>query len=175
MTGLVTEDGLVTDDPTAAGTATGRIRFSLLDELTCCYDRAAEPANVHLEVRLPVRLDQASFRAAVLAALAAHPSFMARRVAAGPWRRSSYWESPQVPDCDPVTTASWADESELACLRAAFLSDSPPLDHSPALRFLLACGPDSDCVILNAHHAVVDGLSCLSLLRAVAGQYGGQG
>ena len=130
---------------------------------------------MHVEVRLAGRCDQAAFRAAVLAVLAAQPRARVRRAAASSWQRSSRWEYPPVPDADPVRAASWADEADLAGQRAAFLSESPDLDRSPPVRFLLAAGPDSDRVILNAHHAVLDGLSCLGLLRAVARQYNGLG
>jgi NRPS condensation-like uncharacterized protein len=162
-----------TASPRAAQTGPASGRFSVVEELTCCYDRPSEPANVHVEVRLDGSCDQDAFRAAVLAVLAAQPRARARRAAASSWQRSSRWEYPPVPDADPVRVASWADESDLARQRAAFLSQSPDLDRSPPVRFLLAAGPDSDRVILNAHHAVLDGLSSLGLLRAVARQYNG--
>jgi NRPS condensation-like uncharacterized protein len=107
----------------------------------------------------------------VLAVLAARPQVSVRRAAAGRWQRSSRWEHAPVLDTDPVRVLAWADQADLAGQRAAFLSESPALDQSPPVRFLLAAGPDSDHVILNAHHAVLDGLSCLGLLRAVASQY----
>jgi hypothetical protein len=66
---------------------------------------------------------------------------------------------------------SWQTEAELDGQRVACLSASPPLAISPPLRLLLATGADRDCLILNAHHAVLDGLSCLNLFRAVAARY----
>src|SRR5207244_3998631 len=48
---------------------------------------------------------------------------------------------------------------------------SPPLDVAPPLRFLVASGPGGGCLILNAHHAAFDGLSCLRLMREVAACY----
>ena len=162
---------LATAEPRLAKSRPAGRRFSVVEELTCCYDRPAEPANVHLEVRLPGWCDRAAFRAAVLAVLAARPQVSVRRAAAGRWQRSSRWEHAPVLDTDPVRVLAWADQADLAGQRAAFLSESPALDQSPPVRFLLAAGPDGDHVILNAHHAVLDGLSCLGLLRAVARQY----
>lgn len=147
-------------------------RFAVPDELTCYYDRPAEPANVHLEAHIPGRLDEAAVRASVRAVLTSEPGLRARRARTGRWRRSYYWEFPQDPDGDPVGTATHADEAELDRQRDVFLSQSPSLDTSPPLLFLLTSGPGGDCLILNAHHARFDGLSCLRLLRKVAQEYG---
>jgi len=127
---------------------------------------------VHVEVRVPGNLDSSALRDATAAALAAQPRALVRR-AAGAWWRRYAWEVPGQPDCDPVTTAAWADEDELARARAKFLSAAPPLRSSPPLRILLAAGPGEDRVILNAHHAALDGLSSLELLRSIAGHYPG--
>ncbi|HVB42367.1 MAG TPA: alpha-(1-_3)-arabinofuranosyltransferase family protein [Streptosporangiaceae bacterium] len=159
-------------DLRGAGVRPARTRFAVPDELSCYYDRASEPANVHLEVRVPGGLDELAFRAAVLSVLAAEPRLLARRVVAGRWRQQYEWEGRAVPDADPVRVVSWADEADLARQRDAFLSVSPSLDTAPPLRFLLASGPDADHVILNAHHAALDGRSCLALVRAVARHYG---
>jgi len=149
----------------------GRVRFSIADELTCYYDRPAEAANVHMEVRVPGRLDEAVVRAAVRAVLDAEPGLRARQSATSRWRSGFYWEYQAAPDLDPVLTASFADESELDRLRAAMVSQSPPLRVSPPLRFLIASGPGGDALVLNVHHARIDGLSCLRLLRMVADEY----
>ena len=147
-------------------------RFAVPDQLTCYYDRPAEPANVHVEVRVPGRLNESAIRASVQAVLAAEPGLRARRSPAGGWRHSYYWEFPAAPDADPVLAATHADQPGLDAQRDAFLSQAPPLDLSPPLRFLLTSGPGGDCLILSAHHARFDGLSCLRLLRCVAGEYG---
>ncbi len=146
-------------------------RFALADELTCYYDRASEPANVHLEARVPGRLDPAAVLAAVSDVLASQPRIMARRRPAS-WQRGYYWEFPAVPAADPVlTSAGYAGQEDLDRQRDAFLSKSPSLDGAPPLRFLLASGSGGDCLILNAHHAAFDGLSCLRLMREVAAAY----
>ena len=149
-----------------------RSPFGIADELSCYYDAPAEPCNVHIEVRVPGHLDSGALRDATAAALAAQPRALVRR-APGAWWRRYAWEVPGQPDCDPVTTAAWADEDELARVRARFLSTAPPLRSSPPLRILLAAGPGEDRVILNAHHAALDGLSSLELLRSAARHYPG--
>jgi NRPS condensation-like uncharacterized protein len=78
---------------------------------------------------------------------------------------------PGNPDVDPLSIAAWADEENLAQQRMQFLSAAPPLDSSPPVRLLLAAGPGEDCLILNAHHAALDGISCLDLLRGIARHY----
>ena len=148
-----------------------RTPFGLADELSCYYDSPAEPCNVHIEVRVPGHLEEPGLRRAVHAALAAQPRAVARRAPGGRWQRRYAWELPARLDTDPVTTATWTDERDLAQQRMRFLAASPPLDQSPPLRLLLAAGPGEDRVILNAHHAALDGISCLELLRAVAAHY----
>jgi len=145
-------------------------RFALADELTCYYDRPSEPANVHLEVRVPGLLDPAAIRAAVSAVLTSQPRIMARRRPAT-WQRGYHWEFPAPATTDTVLIADYADQDDLDRQRDAFLSWSPPLDVAPPLRFLLSSGPGGDCLILNAHHAAFDGLSCLRLMREVAACY----
>jgi NRPS condensation-like uncharacterized protein len=147
-------------------------RFAVPDELTCYYDRPVEPANVHVEVRIPGPLDESALRAGVQAVLAAEPRIRVRRLRASRWRRSYYWEFPPVHDIDPIRFSTYADEADLDRQRDEFLSQSPSLDTSPPLRFLLASGPGGASLILNAHHACFDGLSCLRLLRSVACEYG---
>jgi NRPS condensation-like uncharacterized protein len=149
--------------------------FSLVDELSCYFDSAAEPNNVHIEILLPGHLDVARLRAAVTAALDGRPRARARRAAGGPWRRGYAWEFPASADADPVQVAGWRTESELAQARERFLAAAPSLDQSPPFRLLLAIAPDQDTLILNAHHAAFDGQSCLRLLQSVAAHYSAPG
>ena len=146
-------------------------RFTVPDELTCYYDRQYEPANVHIEARISGRLDEAAVRASVRAVLASEPRLLTRRVRSRSWQRSYYWEFPVAPGADPLQTVTYADQAGLDRQRDAFLSHSPPLDIAPPLLFLLASGPGGDWLILNAHHACLDGLSCLRLLSRVAAEY----
>ncbi|HEY2549398.1 MAG TPA: hypothetical protein VGI64_02345 [Streptosporangiaceae bacterium] len=150
----------------------GPARLTVADELSCYYDTAAEPNNVHLEARPATRLDEQALRAAVLRVLAAHPRARARLVPGRPWQRPA-WEFPPHPEAAVLRSASWADEDELACIREQFLGQAPSLRSSPPVTFLLATGPDEDVVLLKANHAALDGMSCLTLLRDVARCYRG--
>ncbi len=150
-----------------------RTPFGTVDELSCYYDGPGEPNNVHLEAWLPGHLARRALREAVAATLAAQPRARARRARGPAWRRRYEWEYPLRPDADPVSHTTWVDEADLARKRASFLAAAPPLDTSPPLRLLLATGPGGDCLILNAHHAAFDGISCLQLLRSIAGNYTG--
>jgi len=153
------------------------VPFGVADQLSCYYDTPAEPNNVHIEVRTGCHLQEPRLRAAVLAALAAQPRARARLARRGRWRwRHAWrwraaWEQPRQLDVDPVRSAIWADERDLARERDQFLAASPPLATSPPVRVLLAVGPDEDCVILQAHHAALDGISCLDLLRSISRHY----
>jgi NRPS condensation-like uncharacterized protein len=150
-----------------------RTPFGVADELSCYYDAPAEPCNVHIEVRVPGHLDEQALRRAAGTALAEQPRALVRRAPGSRWRRGYTWETPQRPDVDPLTTATWVGETDLAQQRMRFLGASPPLDRSPPVRLLLAAGPDEDCLVLNAHHAALDGISCLDLLGRVARHYPG--
>jgi NRPS condensation-like uncharacterized protein len=148
-----------------------RSPFGLIDELSCYYDTPAEPNNEYFEVLVPGSIDYPGLRQAVAGALAAAPRARGR-MAAGPAFRFRYtWEFPPVPDIDPVSHTTWSDEHELAAARVRFMASSPPLRTSPPVRLLLASGPGASCVILNAHHAAMDGVSCVELLRDIAVRY----
>ena len=148
-----------------------RVPFGVADELSCYYDTPAEPNNVHIEVRTGCHLREGALREAVLAALAAQPRARARLGGRSRWRWRHAWEQPLHLDVDPVQCAVWAGEKELAHERERFLAVAPPLATSPPVRVLLAVGPDEDCVILQAHHAALDGISCLDLLRSISRHY----
>ena len=147
------------------------VPFGLADELSCYYDTPAEPCNVHVEVRVPGHLGEPALRRAAHAALAAQPRAVARRAQGGRWQRRYAWELPAHLDTDPVSAVTWTDEGELAQQRMRFLAAAPPIGQSPPLRLLFAAGPGEARVILNAHHAALDGISCLELLRAIAAHY----
>ena len=147
--------------------------FSTTDEMLCYFDTAAEPVNVHLEVRVPGRLDRQAFRIAAATAIMANPRAASRRAHGSPVRRRYVWERPGRLDTDPVSCISFADDAELARQRADFIGRSPSIDESPPVRLLVASGPDADYVVLNAHHAALDGHSCLELLREIGRHYRG--
>ena len=145
--------------------------FALLDELACYHHAPAEPNNVHIEALVPGHLDEGALRQAVAGAIAAAPRASGRMAAGGALRCRYRWEFPAVPDVDPVSRATFAGEDELVAIRDRFLAEAPPLRTSPPVRVLLAAGPGESCVILNAHHAALDGLSSLGLLRDIAARY----
>jgi NRPS condensation-like uncharacterized protein len=156
------------------GTDSGQLPrspFGLIDELSCYYDTPAEPNNEHFEVLVPGSIDYRALQQAVAGALAAAPRARGRMVAGRAFRCRYTWEFPPVPDIDPLSHTTWSDEHELAAARVRFLASSPPLHTSPPVRLLLASGPGASCVILNAHHAAMDGMSCVELLRDIAVRY----
>jgi len=148
-----------------------RSPFDLIDELSCYYDTPAEPNNVLAEVLVPGAIDYPTLRRAVAGALAATPRARGRMAAGGAFRRRYTWEFPPVPSIDPVSRTSWSDEQELLAVRVRFMARAPSLRASPPVRLLLATGPDASCVMLNAHHAAMDGISCAELLRDIAECY----
>lgn len=145
--------------------------FTLVDELSCYFDTPADPANVHLELRLPGRLGQRAFREAAQAALIANPRASGRRATTGLLAHTYRWEYPATFDVDPIAYTTFGDATELAAIRTEFIARSPSIDESPPIRLLVAAGPDCDHVILNAHHATMDGLSGLELLRDIGRRY----
>ena len=148
-----------------------RSPFGLIDELNCYYDTPAEPNNIHLEVMMAGSLDYQALARAVVGALAAAPRARGRMAAGHAFRRRYTWEFPPASEVDPLSRATWSDEDELAAARTRFLASAPSLRASPPVRLLLASGPDASCVILNAHHAAMDGMSSMELLRDIATRY----
>jgi NRPS condensation-like uncharacterized protein len=147
------------------------VPFSMVDELSCYFDVPAEPNNVHLEVRIPGQLDYPVLHDAVTAALAKQSRASGRRAT---WRKLQprfFWEHPPALDLDPVSRITWADEAELNRSRQEFMSSAPPLDCAPPVRVLVAAGPSAVHVILNVHHAAMDGISCLELLSEISRRY----
>ncbi len=145
--------------------------FSVPDEMACHFDTRTEPFNIHLEIRVPGRLEHQAFRTAAVAAFAANVYASSRRARYGLSSRRYAWEHPAALDRDPVSFTTVADDADLARTRAAFISRSPSVDVSPPASVLVASGPGYDHVILNAHHAAMDGLSWLDLLRDIGRRY----
>ena len=166
--------GIDTVPHQAAGGRPNRLAlraFTAPDELTCYFDSPAEPSNIHLEVRIPGRVDHDAFRRAAIDALTANVRASSRRAPHGPLSGHYAWEHPDTLDIDPVAFATFATAAELAIERVRFISRSPGLDVSPPALLLVASGPDTDHILLNAHHATMDGLSWLDLLRDIGQRY----
>jgi arabinofuranan 3-O-arabinosyltransferase len=159
--------------PGAASEPLARWPFSTTDEMLCYFDTATEPVNVHLELRVPGWLDKPAFRIAAATAIMANPRAASRRARGSAVRRRYLWELPGRLDTDPVSFTTFTDEADLVRQRAAFIERSPSIDESPPVRLLVASGPDAEYVILNAHHAALDGHSCLELLREIGRHYRG--
>jgi NRPS condensation-like uncharacterized protein len=148
-----------------------RSPFDRIDELSCYYDTPAEPNNVLCEVLVPGAIDYPTLRRAVDGALAATPRARGRMAAGGRFRRRYTWEFPAAASIDPLSRTTWSNEHELLTARVRFMARSPSLRTSPPVRLLLATGPDASCLMLNAHHAALDGISCAELLRDIADCY----
>jgi NRPS condensation-like uncharacterized protein len=162
--------------PSSGGTTPfsgGVTPFSTVDELGCYFDSPAEPNNIHFELHLSGHLDPARLRTAVLDTLAAYPAARARRGRWHAWDRRLHWEIAERPDVPPVEVVHWRDTDELAGQRERLLAAAPPLDLAPPLRVRHAVGTDWDALLVNVHHAAMDGLSGLRLLRSIARRYTG--
>jgi NRPS condensation-like uncharacterized protein len=111
------------------------------------------PWNVHVELRVSGRLDEARLRQAFAETLGRH------------------W----VPTgrADPLSVVDCPDESALNAARAELQSLALPLG-APPLQAQLARHPDGDVVMANIHHAVMDGFAALQVLRSVARSYARQ-
>jgi NRPS condensation-like uncharacterized protein len=153
---------------------TGRVLtlpFDVVDEVAAYHDHPSEPNNIHLELRVPGTLDEFALRTATARALADLPRARARRQPADRWQGRSRWEFPDLVDADPVSFTTWSDEADLDRVREEFMAAVPPLTTAPPLRLLIATGPAETCVLLNAHHAALDGLSDIEFLRRLAAHY----
>ncbi len=109
------------------------------------------PWNIQVELRVAGRLDEALLRQALAETLVRHWS-------------DGQAEALEVVDCP--------DETALRAIRVELQSLTIPLG-SPPLRVRLARRPRGDVVMVNFHHAVVDGFAALQVLRSVACSYAG--
>jgi NRPS condensation-like uncharacterized protein len=149
------------------------IPLSLLDELYLNLDRASEPWTVQYEVRLRQHLDTERLAGAIAAAARRHPLARARLAS---WRfqdRNYQWEIDDELSHIPLTAVACDDEEALAKQRERLFTTTPSLEQAPPFAIVVACGPESDSILLNLHHAAGDGVSTarlmLSILRAYAG------
>jgi hypothetical protein len=148
-------------------------RFSAADEACCHFDQSEAPNTVHFEVRVPGTLDRERLRRAVAEALTVHDRYRACRVPPGRFARHYSWRVADAFDVDPYTFTEAKDAEALAAARRACFGTTPSIERSPALRVLHVAGPNGDFVMVNAHHAVLDGRSTAEFLRVVADRYSG--
>ncbi|GAA1988118.1 condensation domain-containing protein [Catenulispora subtropica] len=146
-----------------------RIAFTPVDELGRVFERRAEPNTIHFEVQVPGSIDADRLRRAVREVLAAHPLLRARRHPAGPARRS-YWEIAEHADLDPLAVCGGSIDAE----RERLFAEPVDLRNSPLMRLRLIKTPERDAVLLGAHHALFDGVSCLRLMRSIVAAYSGE-
>lgn len=151
-----------------------RFAFNLVEEIWQLREPPDETANIHVELRVAGTLDEDRLREAICAAVAVHPMARARRVARRVLLRPPLWQVEASARRDILCALTCADTAALAAARVAFYDRLIPLDEAPALRFLLAHRPGGDTLLLNAHHAITDGVGALRLLGSVARAYAGQ-
>jgi len=147
------------------------VPFSPVDEAVQLLDDDQAPWSIQLEVRVAGRLDAARLRYALASALDAHPMARARRIAARRWASHDRWAvgraraELEVVDC--------FDDDQLAAARAELQSRPWRLTAAPPVRAWLARHPGGDVLMLNVHHAAMDGFGALRVLRSLARAYAG--
>jgi NRPS condensation-like uncharacterized protein len=151
-----------------------RVPFSLVEEITGRHDRAPNPMTMHAEFRLSGRLDPDRLRLALGRALAAHPMTRARMVAGRRLLRPPLWEVAERVEADCLDTLRYEDESALDAARLALINRPIDLRHAPALRVLLAQGPDGDSLLAVGSHVMCDGLGLNRFVHSVARAYAGR-
>jgi NRPS condensation-like uncharacterized protein len=158
---------------TRQATTSDSVSLNLLDELFLNLDRRDEPWNVHLEVRVSGRLDADRLTDAIRAAARRHPI---ARASLAKWRysdRSYRWDIADELDEVPLEIAACSDDAALAEARERLLGTSPSLQAAPPFKVVLAHGPAGDSILLNLHHAAVDGIGALRLMRSILSAYAG--
>lgn len=155
-------------------TASTKVPFHSVDEISRhCLD-SLEPETVHIEVRLPGQPNPTLLREAFHRALLHHPRALVRQ-APHRWHGRSYvWELTNAPDTDPVRLTNMQLDG-LAIARARAIAMCPRLDQSPPLRLEVIMGQATGCVLLmTLHHTAFDAPSGLHLLATTAALYSGR-
>jgi NRPS condensation-like uncharacterized protein len=148
--------------------------LNLLDELFLNLDRRPEPWVVHLEARVTGRLDSDRLASALAIAVGRHPMARARLAE---WRGTDRHHRWEILDelCEvPIHIAMCEDEEALAQVRERHFAFSPSLDVAPPFALLLAHVPDGDAILLNVHHAAIDGVGALRLMQSILRAYAGE-
>ena len=159
----------------AAGSTSGEHRtpFTVVDEAVLLLDSPEQPWSVELEARLRGTLDEARLRAAAGRALLRHPMGRARMAASSRGTSRDHWELTSALDVDPVEVIDCPDDGALEAARSRLQSLQVPLSTSPPVRVRLARHPDGDVLMVNAHHAAMDGFGALRIMRSIARAYAG--
>ncbi|MEU9607425.1 condensation protein [Streptomyces sp. NPDC048057] len=155
------------------------VPFPVVDEVERHCLQQEEPETIHIEVRLPGRVDPARLRRAFAEALRRHPRAQVRQ-APGPWYRLRYfWELTEGPDPGvDVVTAPEPEPEALERARERCLAPAPPLSTSPPIRVEVVDDPErpgGTALFLTVNHTALDGPACLRVLATAAEVYGGRG
>lgn len=145
----------------------------MVDQVVVLLDSAEQPWSVELEARLGGTLDEASLRVATGRALLRHPMGRARMAASSRGVSRDRWELTDALDVDPVHVVDCPDDGALQAARGRLQSLQVPLSTSPPVRIWLARHPDGDVLMVNAHHAAMDGFGALRIMRSIARAYAG--
>lgn len=145
----------------------------MVDQAVLLLDSAEQPWSVELEARLGGTLDEARLRTATGSALLRHPMGRARRATSSRGASRDHWEFTGALDVDPVRVIDCPDDGALETARGRLQSFQVPLSTSPPVRIWLARHPDGDVLMVNAHHAAMDGFGALRLMRSIARAYAG--
>ncbi|MGH3839255.1 MAG: condensation domain-containing protein, partial [Pseudonocardiaceae bacterium] len=148
--------------------------LTMLDESLLLLQEARSSWNVQFELGADHRLDEATFRQAVLTCCRRHPLTRARLATARNGQTSYQWNFAGEVDRDPVRVADCPDDAALGRLRARLYTPPIALDVSPGLRVALARRPDGDLVLLSASHIVADGVGAVRLMQSITRAYLGE-
>jgi NRPS condensation-like uncharacterized protein len=157
----------------AARTPLTSVPLNLLDEHFLNLDQEREPWSVHLEVRVSGRLDPGGLAEAIGAAALRHPIARAQLAPAHPADVAYRWEIVESLERTPLTVVACPDEAALDDAREALFAVSPAVDVAPPFAVVLAQGPRGDTILLSLHHAAVDGVGAVRLMRSILRAYAG--
>jgi NRPS condensation-like uncharacterized protein len=149
------------------------VPLTALDGYFLHMETGAEPWNSHLEVRVEGRLDAERLMGAIRTGMARHPLARARLVEKEADARYQ-WEIPDRCDDVPLEIVDCRDDAEVIATRNRLQSVAVRLDTSPPFIAVLVHHPGGDYLMLNLHHAVVDGLGAIHFMTSVLRAYADQ-
>ncbi len=144
----------------------------MVDEAVQLLDSTSSPLSIQLEARVAGRIDEARLRSAVRSAVETHPMAQAQRVPSNRWSSRDRWAFPRRRS-EILRVITCTDDDQLAAARAELQSLPSPLTVASPLRAWLARHPSGDVLMLNAHHAAMDGFGALTVMRSIARAYAG--
>ena len=147
---------------------------TLLDDNFIHSDSSRVPLSVHIEIRVPGRIDASRLRTAVARAVQLHPIARARLGVVEWQSKTLHWEVTPELELDPITVVSADTPEELLYAREQLVATRVPLEASPPFRVFLVHYPGGDYLILNVNHAAGDGIGTLRLMRSITRAYAEQ-